>query len=485
MNFVWSIFFGSATLRVLKNNFSHIYGKRKQRPEKGNEEAEEERKKEVAPATSFFALFLGCDERCYRMQMENAERVTDWDVIVIGGGASGMMAAGKAAERGRRVLLLEKNAKLGEKLTISGGGRCNITNAEEDIRTFLKHYGSAEQFLYSPFTQFGVPETFAFFEGLGLPLLVEARKRAFPQTQKAVDVSRALERYMQRGKVVVKTNAPVSRIVSEGARITGVVSKGKTYRADSYILATGGLSHPETGSTGDGFLWLKTLGHSVVAPTPTIVPLAVREAWVKSLPGVSLSFMKITFFGNGVKKFSKKGKLLFTHFGLSGPLILNLSRMVSDLLQAGTVTALIDAYPDTDIGALEERILKTFEANKNKIIRNVFDDIVPHGTKDALWRLFPNIDQDTKVHSITREERKQIAHTLKALPITITGLMGFDRAVVADGGVPLAEVDTKTMRSRRCENLFITGDLLHINRPSGGFSLQLCWTTGAVAGNHS
>jgi predicted Rossmann fold flavoprotein len=277
----------------------------------------------------------------------------------------------------------------------------------------------------------------------------------------------------------------VSRIISGESRITGVVANGKTYRANVYIVATGGLSHPETGSTGDGFAWLKALGHTVVAPTPTIVPLAVKEAWARSLPGVSLSFMKITFFGNGVKKFSKKGKLLFTHFGLSGPLILNLSSMVSDLLQAGPVTALIDAYPDTELGALEERILKTFEANKNKMIKNVFDDIVPHGTKEAFWRLFPNIRADTKVHSITREERKHIAHTLKALPVTITGLMGFDRAVVADGGVPLSEIDTKTMRSRRCENLFITGDLLHIKRPSGGFSLQLCWTTGAVAGNNS
>lgn len=408
-----------------------------------------------------------------------------YDVLIVGGGASGMMAAGVAASRGKRVLLLEKNKQLGEKLKISGGGRCNITNAEDDVRKILKHYGDAEQFLYSPFAQFGVKETFSFFEGRGLPLVIEARKRAFPESQRAHDVFRTLMDYMVEGKVTIKCSAKVSRIKVDGDRIVGVVAGKTTYVAHSYIIATGGVSRPETGSTGDGFGWLRALGHTVQRPTPTIVPLAVKERWVGKLSGTALSFMKITFFVDKKKAFSKTGKLLFTHFGLSGPLILNSSKQVADLLEGGVVTAEIDCFPDTDHGSLEDKILKVFDAHKNKMFKNVVDDIVPHGTQRVMPVLLPAIDPDKKVHSITKEERKTIVKLLKAMPITITGLMGFDRAVVADGGVLLTEMDMKTMCSKLFQNLFITGDLLHINRPSGGYSLQLCWTTGFVAGSHA
>lgn len=408
-----------------------------------------------------------------------------YDVIVIGGGASGMMAAGTAAAQGKKVLVIEKNKQLGEKLKISGGGRCNITNAEEDIRALLKNYGDAEQFLYSPFAQFSNKDTFTFFEKLGLPLVVQARKRAFPHTEKSLDVFKTLERYMKAGGVTVLPNSKVTAIEKDGARIAGVKAGGVILAAHSYIIATGGLSHPETGSTGDGFDWLKALGHSVATPTPTIVPLAVKEQWAKSLSGVSLSFMKINFLVDGKKKFSKTGKLLFTHFGLSGPLILNSAGQVADLFQEGEVTATIDAYPDTDLGALEQKVIAVFDANKNKMLKNVFDELVPHGTVDAIFSLLPTMDPETKVHSVTKEQRKELVHLLKSLPLTITGLMGFDRAVVADGGIPLTEMDMKTMRSKKIENLFITGDLLHINRPSGGFSLQLCWTTGFIAGKNA
>lgn len=406
-----------------------------------------------------------------------------YDVIVIGGGASGMIAAGRAAELDKQVLLIEKNKHLGEKLKISGGGRCNITNAEENIRTFMAHYGKAEQFLYSPFTLFGVPETITFFENLGLPIVVQARKRAFPASEKALDVFKALERYIKTGHVTVLANTPVERIDATHGHIAGIITHQGTYTADSYIIATGGMSHPETGSTGDGFNWLKTLGHSVSAPTPTIVPLAVKETWVHALAGVSLSFMKITFFVDGKKAFSKTGKLLFTHFGLSGPLILNSAGKVGDLLHSGMVTAMIDCYPDTDHAALEQKIIATFDANKNKQVKNIFDDIVPHGMVATIFSLLPTFTPDTKVHSVTKEDRKQLLNLLKALPITITGLMGYDRAVVADGGVPLTEIDMKTFQSKVVDNMFVTGDLLHITRPSGGYSLQLCWTSGYIAGS--
>lgn len=408
-----------------------------------------------------------------------------FDVIVIGGGASGLMAAGIAAENGSRVLLLEKNRNLGEKLKITGGTRCNITNAEFDTRTLLKYYGNGEQFLHSAFSQFDVKSTFEFFESHGLPLVVQGGKRAFPKTEKAVDVLRTLEKILKQGKVTIQTDSPVLSINSEKGKIVSVTTKHGVHTATNYILATGGQSHPETGSTGDGFKWLKTLGHTVIAPTPSIVPLAVKEKWVKSLAGTTLSDARITFFVDGKKKFKKEGRILCTHFGLSGPTILNSARLVDDLLHEGIVTATIDLYPGVDQGDIEKKILSVFDANKNKMLKNIFKEVVPVGTKDAILSLVSNIDADKKVHSITKDERRVLPQLLKALPITITGLMGFDRAVVADGGVSLTEIETKSMQSKVFSNLYITGDLLHINRPTGGYSLQLCWTTGFVAGTHA
>ena len=405
-----------------------------------------------------------------------------YDVIVVGGGASGMMAAGQAAARGKRVLLLEKNAKLGEKLRISGGGRCNITNAEEDPKLLLAKYGDAEQFLYSPYSQFGVADTFEFFKSRGLPLVVQGNKRAFPNTEKAADVIKVLDAYLKEGHVEVRTKSPVTQIRARGGKILSVYAGRAEYEADAYIFATGGVSHPETGSTGDGFEWLRTLGHTVVAPTPNIVPLKVREKWVKGAAGHSIPDMKITFRQGAGKKISRTGALLFTHFGISGPVVLNAAGAVGDMLHEGEVTATIDIYPKMDIGILDTHIRDIFDANKNKMLKNVFKEIAPAGLTDTLLSLVPEINPDTKVHSITREERRRLVDLLKSLTLTVTGLMGFDRAVVADGGVPPEEVDMKTMRSKRVPNLFITGDLLHITRPSGGYSLQLCWTTGYVAG---
>jgi predicted Rossmann fold flavoprotein len=316
-------------------------------------------------------------------------------------------------------------------------------------------------------------------------LVVQARKRAFPKTEKTEDVIAVLRAYVQKGGVSIKTGSPVTRVHATKDGITGVSCGKETYTATDYIFATGSVSHPETGSTGDGFKWLRDLGHTVHEPTPTIVPLAVKEEWSKTLAGISLSFMKITFFVEGKKAFSQMGKILFTHFGLSGPLILNSAHKVADLLYDGLVTATIDTYPHTDLGALEKTVVGVFDKNKNKTLKNVIKEFVPNGTSKGILILFAeHVDITKKVHSITKEERKVLVRLLKALPLTIAGLMGFDRAVVADGGVSIEEVDMRTMRSKKLKNLFITGDLLHINRPSGGFSLQLCWSTGFVAGSH-
>ncbi len=408
-----------------------------------------------------------------------------YDVIVVGGGASGMMAAGVAAEGGRRVLLIEKNEVVGKKLAISGGGRCNILNVEQDERKLLSHYGEAMPFLFSAFSEFGTQETVAFFERIGVPVVEEANKRAFPESQHAPDVVTALENFMRKNGVEVRTNTAIARIKIKDGAIESVVAQGFEFTATSYIFATGGVSHPETGSTGDGFDWLTELGHTVSAPTPTIVPLATKEKWVHALKGTTLKDVKITFFQDKVRKFSKKGNILLTHFGLSGPTILNSAGDVADLLHAGVVTAQIDMFPSKDIGILDDELVALFDTNKNKLLRNTLSQLIPSSSVEVLLALVPKVNPDTKVHSVTKEERRMLIDLLKALPVTITGLLGLNKAVVADGGVALTDIDMRTMRSKKISNLLVTGDLLDISRPSGGYSLQLCWTTGYLAGKNA
>lgn len=405
-----------------------------------------------------------------------------WDVIVIGGGASGIMAAAVAGARSLSVLVLDKNKFLGEKLKITGGGRCNITNNEPDMQKFMKVYGEGAPFLYTPFSIFGVKDTFKYFESRGLPLVVEARNRVFPKTEKAFDVFNVLYKEMVKNKVTIKNNCLITEMVRKENRIVNVSTNQGKFYGKSFILATGGLSHPETGSTGDGYKFLKHLGHSIVDPTPDVVPVEVAEEWVKDLAGVSLSFMKISFYLEGKKQFSKTGKILFTHFGLSGPLILNSAKSIKALLDQGKVTACVDLYPDTLVGDLEVRIIKVFDLNKNKMLKTVMKDIVPDGMTSAFYNIVNFIDLETKIHDIKKEDRRKIVDLLKALPMTIEGLMGYDRSVVVDGGISLKEIDMKTMRSKMYENLYVTGDLLHLNRNSGGYSLQICWTTGYIAG---
>jgi predicted Rossmann fold flavoprotein len=415
----------------------------------------------------------------YRMNLNH------YDVIVLGGGAAGLMAAGTAAARGKRVLLFEKNKQLGRKLRITGGGRCNIMNAEKELTKLLAYYGSGEKFLYSAFSEFGVVETRHFFESRALPLITEARNRVFPKSQKASDVVACMTRFVEKRGVDVRLGTPVRQVVVGERGIERVIATGREYTATSYILAAGGLSHPETGSTGDGFEWLRSLGHTVHQPTPTIVPLRATNPWVHALNGKVVPQVKITFRQEGVTRFSVVGDILLTHFGISGPTILNCSGKVADLLHEGPVTATIDLFPTHNIGELDTLLRTHLEAHKNKLLKNIAPEFLPPGTSDVLLAHVEGVDPEKKAHSVTREERRAMVDAFKALPLTITGLMGFDRAVVADGGVPPAELDMRTMRSRKVSNVLVVGDLLHIPRPSGGYSLQLCWTTGYVAGKHA
>ncbi len=408
-----------------------------------------------------------------------------YDVIVIGGGPAGMMAASTAATKGAKVLLVEKNDSLGKKLLITGGGRCNVTNAEFDNRKLLAKFKDSDQFLFSAFSQWSVQNTLDFFHTHDMPTKVEAEGRVFPVSNSAQSVWDVLVQQLKQNKVEILSNSPVKKILTGENKITGVQLKnGDILQSHSVILATGGQSRPETGSTGDGFKWLEELGHRVTKPSNALVPIALKNPWIKNLQGITLPEVKITTFQNGVKQDRQKGKVLFTHFGLSGPTILNMSRDIGELLKYGEVTITIDTLPTHPEDKLNAELVALLHTDSNKKIKNVLGTLIPSGLIATILDL-AQINPDTACHSITREERLKLIKTLKHLTVEVKELLSEDRAITSSGGVDLTEIDFKTMTSRLYPNLYIIGDLLNINRPSGGYSLQLCWTTGFVAGQAS
>lgn len=406
---------------------------------------------------------------------------TSFDVVVIGGGAAGLMAAGVAAASGQQVLLLEKNTVLGKKLRITGGGRCNITNATKDIHTLLSRYGEAEPFLHSAFAAYGVKETLDYFHSLGLPTKVEVENRVFPSSEKADDVADVLAATLKHSHVTIKTDVAVKKILATDGQITGVRTSDGIYTGKRYILATGGTSRPETGSTGDGYTWLRELGYTIITPTPSLVPLEVHESWVESLAGLSLSDTTISLFQNNIQFSKSKGKVLFTHHGLSGPGILNQSQLIGEALNQDPVEVRLNTVPHLS----EEELLAFLKdlpvSEPNRKLKNSLSIILPTRLVDPILSVC-HLDGERLVNSITRQERHRLTGIIRALPLSVKGLLGTEKAIIASGGLALTEVDFKTMRTKKHTNLHVVGDLLNINRPSGGYSLQLCWTTGYLAG---
>jgi len=407
-------------------------------------------------------------------------------MIVIGGGPAGMMAAGRAGELGARVLLLEKNDRLGKKLSMTGGRRCNITNAEQDHHLFLDHFPESKQFLFSPFSQFDVESTFHFFESRGLPLVIEDQKRAFPKSQNAQDVCDVLEEYIKESKnVTMKFDTAVQSFVTKDGEIQGVKTSSGTFDARCIVLATGGFAAPETGSTGEGLSMLKKLGHNIKAPDANLVPLRTSSSWVHRLSGTSVDDIGLCYKQDNKTALKLRGRILFTHFGISGPMVINSAYRVKALLKKGPVTASVDLFPDRDFGSLDTFLLDFFKQHGKKVLKTVLKELLQKKLSDVILTMPGLTIGDVPVHAITKDQRKLLAHTFKDLHFPITGTMGLAWSIVADGGVIPEEVHFKSMRSKLFSNLYLVGDTLNINRPSGGFSLQLCWTTGWVAGTHA
>ena len=412
-----------------------------------------------------------------------------WDVAVIGGGPAGMMAAGRAAQLGARVILLEKNDSLGKKLLITGGGRCNVTNAEYDVRTFLQKYNRKEiqndKFLFSAFSQFAVKDAVDFFNTRSMPTKVEAEKRVFPVSDSAQSVWDVLVHQLKNKNVQIQSNSKVTGFETtdenENKKITTVLIGNKKIFAKKVVVATGGTSRPETGSTGEGFQWLAALGHTITPPSDALVPISIKNAWVKKLSGLTLADIKITTFQNNQKQESALGKILFTHVGVSGPTILNMSKDIGELLKYGDVEIRLDLLPTLAHDTMNMRLQELFKTDDKKKIKNSLNTIIPAGLVGPVLDA-AKINPESTNNSVTREERIRLIDVVKGLPMQVTGLLGSDKAVVSSGGVDLSEVDFRTMQSRLVPNLYLVGDVLNIDRPSGGYSLQLCWTTGFVAG---
>lgn len=402
-------------------------------------------------------------------------------VIVIGGGPAGMMAAGVAAGRGLKVILLEKKDRCGRKLFITGKGRCNLTN-DTDPENLIANTPGNPYFMYSAFYGFTAQDTMSFFEGLGVKVKVERGNRVFPVSDKSGDIVRALERFVKKSGVEIRLNTKADGIISEGGRVTGVKSGGKIIPCDSVIIATGGLSYPVTGSDGDGYRFAKKMGHRVTALYPSLVPLITKEKWVSSLMGLSLKNVRLTVKIDGKQVYSDFGEMLFTHYGISGPLVLTASRYVTDKTDK-KIEAYIDLKPALSDKELDNRLLRDFVKYVNKDFKNALDDLLPMKLIPVIIKL-SGISPDKKVNSITKEERLTLLKLIKGLKLTVTATSGYNEAVVTTGGVDVDEIDPSTMESKLVKGLFFAGEVIDVDAYTGGFNLQIAFATGHLAGSN-
>lgn len=398
-------------------------------------------------------------------------------IVVIGGGAAGMMAAITAAEHGAAVTLLEPNERLGKKLNITGKGRCNVTNNAGSTE-LMAHVVRNPRFLYSAISRFDGRDAMAFFEGIGVPVKTERGNRVFPVSDRSFDVSGALERRMHALRVDWTHDRAESLLLTENA-VSGVVGAKGKYPADAVILATGGVSYPATGSTGDGYRIAKTVGHTVVPPVGSLVPLVSPDPCCQAMQGLALKNVRVTVYGGKKKVFEDFGEMLFTHFGLSGPVILSASTVMRDFAQGYTVE--IDLKPALDDKKLEARLLRDMEEKKNQTFKSLVAGLVPHSMVPVVVER-SGVSGDTPVNSVTRENRKALEDVLRHFTVEVTGTRSVAEAIVTSGGIKISEVNPKTMESKIVKGLYFAGEILDTDACTGGFNLQIAWATGRAAG---
>lgn len=392
-----------------------------------------------------------------------------------------MMAAYAASCQGHAVTVLEQNEKLGKKLFITGKGRCNITNAG-DMDNLFANVMSNRKFLYSAFYTFDNEQVLSFFENQGLRTKVERGNRVFPLSDHSSDVIAALNRALKSQNVDIRLHTKVQSLLIRDEAACGVVlSDGKTVEADDVIVATGGISYPSTGSTGDGYRMAEESGHALVECTPSLVPFETKEDWVKDLQGLSLRNVTVSIYHGKKKLYEDFGEMLFTHFGVSGPLVLSASGMIKPVQFKQELCMYIDLKPALDAEQLDKRILREFDAAMNKQFKNVIGSLMPAKMIPVVIRL-SGIDPDKKVNEVSREERQHLVQLLKRLPLTINGLRGWNEAIITKGGVSVKDINPSTMESKKVSHLFFCGEVLDLDALTGGYNLQIAWSTGYLAG---
>ena len=399
-------------------------------------------------------------------------------IVVVGGGAAGMMAAIFAAEQGAEVTLLEPNERLGKKLNITGKGRCNVTN-NADLETLLANTPKNGKFLYSAFSKFDGRDAMAFFEKIGVPLKTERGNRVFPVSDRAFDVSGALERKLKALKVALVRDRAVSLGITEGA-VREVVGENKVYSADAIILATGGVSYPATGSTGEGHRMASEVGHTVTPLQGSLVPLKEQGNLCARMQGLSLRNVSLTVFENDKKIYTDFGEMLFTHFGVSGPLVLSASSHMRKFDKKKYRLEIV-LKPALDEPTLDKRILSDFEKHSNSDFCNALNDLLPQKLIPVLVEL-TGIPEHQKVHDITKEQRRELLRLLKHFPVEVAGLRPVTDAIITSGGVKVSEINPTTMESKVVKGLYFAGELIDVDAYTGGFNLQIAWATGRAAG---
>jgi predicted Rossmann fold flavoprotein len=407
---------------------------------------------------------------------------TSFDIVVIGGGPAGIMAAGRAAECGAHVALLEKNDCLGKKLLITGGGRCNITNISHDIRGFTEMFGKGGKFLYPALHSFGVEETLSFFHTRGLKTKVEGKGCVFPLSDNAYDVLKVLESYLEKTRVCIIKNVPAQLTITKEHCIEKIITPADEITARSYIICTGGLSYSTTGSSGDGFQWGQQLGIPIVSPRPALTPVLAKNAYSKDLQGLSFPDLEIRIFQNNKKQGTYVGEIIFTHEGISGPAVLTMSKKIGELLQNGSVEVRIDFLPHDTYELFETKLVDIVRNHPNKTIKNNLDFFLPPKAVLAILS-YARVKISKKGNDISKQERKNIVRSIKDFSLEVEGLSGFEKAMITAGGIALHEVDPKTMKAKRRKNIFFAGEVLDLDGPTGGYNLQVCWSTGYVAGD--